>query len=77
MTQAPQRLRHWTPANEDPTNAMQKLLLLSVIIATFWLPVRLERRTGGTTSFRKLLGSFLVFAALYAFALMYVYPRLS
>ncbi len=56
---------------------VQKLLLLSVIIATFAIPAALERRTGGRTAFGQLLRGFLVFAALYTAALLYVYPRLS
>jgi hypothetical protein len=56
---------------------VQKLLLLSVIIATFAIPLLLERRTGGRTSFAAVLGTFVVFVGLYVMGLIYVYPRLS
>ena len=56
---------------------MQKLLLLSVIIATFAIPAMLERRTGGRTEFRMLLKTMLMFVALYTLGLLFVYPRLS
>jgi biotin transporter BioY len=55
---------------------MQKLVLLSVIIATFGVPVLLERRTGGRTGFGLLLGVFAGFTAAYVFALIFIYPRL-
>jgi hypothetical protein len=56
---------------------MQKLLLLSVVIATFAIPAWLERRTGGNTPFGTLLKAFLAFVAAYTIGLLYVYPRLS
>lgn len=55
----------------------QKLLLLSVIIATFAIPAVLERRTGGRTEFGHLLKALLLFTAAYTAALLFVYPRLS
>ena len=52
------------------------LLLLSVIIATFAIPVVLEKRTGGRTEFGDLLKVTLIFMALYTFGIIYIYPRL-
>lgn len=56
---------------------MRMPLLLSVVIATFAIPVVLEKRTGGRTDFGTLLKVTLVFHALYTFGLIYIYPRLS
>jgi Ca2+/H+ antiporter len=56
---------------------VQKLLLLSVIIATFAIPALLERRTGGRTTFATLLGAFVAFVGLYVLGLIFIYPRLS
>jgi hypothetical protein len=56
---------------------VQKLLLLSVIIATFAIPALLEWRTGGRTTFMVLLGAFVGFVGLYVLGLIFIYPRLS
>jgi hypothetical protein len=56
---------------------MQKLVLLSVIIATFAVPYALERRTDGRAGFGTLLKAFLAVIAIYVFALLYIYPRVS
>jgi Ca2+/H+ antiporter len=55
---------------------VQKLLLLSVIIATFAIPALLERRTGGRTTFATLLGASIAFVGLYVLGLIFIYPRL-
>ncbi len=54
---------------------MQKLLLMSVLIATFVVPAVLVRRN--ETSYSRMLGWFAGFLAVYVFLLLYVYPRLS
>ncbi len=56
---------------------MQKALLISVLIATFAVPVLAARRTPGDRRWRPLVAQFGIFAALYVCALLYVYPRLK
>ena len=54
---------------------MQKLILVSVLLATFILPAKLGRRdTGG--EYAAVLQPFLAFAAVYVLLLLFVYPRL-
>lgn len=55
---------------------MQKLVLMSVLIATFALPALLHRRQGQGDGFRAMVPPFTAFAAFYVFLLLYVYPRL-
>jgi hypothetical protein len=54
---------------------MQKLILLSVILATFIVPGFLSRRTNGGEYWAvlKFMGPFV---AVYVFLLLVVYPRL-
>ena len=53
---------------------MQKLLLLSVMIATFAVPAVLARR--GERRYSKVLGMFTAIVAIYMALLLFVYPRL-
>jgi len=53
---------------------MQTLLLLSVLIATFVIPVALLRRHD--TGYAPVLSRFAMFVAVYVVLLLYVYPRL-
>lgn len=55
---------------------MQKLLLMSVLIATFVIPSRLATRYPHGVGYRTLVRPFLAFCAFYAVALLYIYPRL-
>ena len=55
---------------------MKPLVLLSVIIATFAVPVVLMRRPG-RPSYAATLKAFTFFIAFYVFLLLFVYPRLS
>jgi len=56
-------------------DSMQKLILVSVLLATFILPAKLGRReTGG--EYAAVLQPFLAFAAVYVLLLLFVYPRL-
>ena len=55
---------------------MQKLLLLSVMITTFALPVSIARRRV-PHEYEATLAHFAVFAAVYVFLLLFLYPRLS
>ena len=56
---------------------MQKLLLMSVLIATFAVPVAVRRRGTTTDAFASIARPFLLFVAFYVFGLLYIYPRLS
>ncbi len=56
---------------------MQKALLISVLVATFAIPVAGLQQDPGDERWKRLVARFGVFVALYAFALLYVYPRLS
>lgn len=54
---------------------MQKLILISVLLATFALPARLARRAPGG-EYSAVLRPFAIFTAIYVFLLLFVYPRL-
>jgi hypothetical protein len=54
---------------------VQKLLLMSVILATFAIPAMLARRPGNR-DYRNVLARFAPFVAVYVFLLLFVYPRL-
>jgi hypothetical protein len=60
----------------SPIRHMQKLLLMSVLIATFVIPSRLATRYPHGVGYRTLVRPFLAFCACYALALLYIYPRL-
>ncbi len=53
---------------------MQKLILMSVMIATFVAPAVLARR--GQTGYGSLFGLFAALVAIYVVLLLFVYPRL-
>jgi hypothetical protein len=56
---------------------MQKLLLVSILVATVAIPVQMSKartRTEGVKNTVKWMVGFCVF---YLFALMYLYPRLE
>jgi hypothetical protein len=55
---------------------MQKLVLLSVILATFIVPARLVRRTD-IHEYWTVLARFIAIVAAYVALLLVVYPRLS
>jgi hypothetical protein len=55
---------------------VQKLVLMSVLIATFALPSVLHQRKRTVDGFRAMVPPFTAFVALYVFLLLYVYPRL-
>ena len=55
---------------------MQKLLLMSVLIANVVIPLWTATNTSPTRGFRRMVFSMLVFNLLYVFAIIYVLPRL-
>lgn len=60
------------PASETP---MQKLLLISVLIATIAVPALMARK-GAPVAYVPVLKQFLVVVGIYVFLLLVVYPRL-
>jgi hypothetical protein len=56
---------------------VQKLVLMSVLLATFIIPA-VARATGpAQDAFPRVLRGFLAFVGVYVLLLIYVYPRLS
>ena len=54
---------------------MQKLILLSVILATVVIPASIARRDG-PHAYGPVLASFSMYVAVYVVLLLFVYPRL-
>jgi hypothetical protein len=54
---------------------LQKLVLMSVLIATFAVPAAVRRESEHL--YRRALGPFAVFTAVYVLLLLFVYPRLA
>jgi hypothetical protein len=55
---------------------MEKLLLISVLLATIVLPTWTAGDQDPQRGLRKLIASFCVFTCLYVLALLVIYPRL-
>jgi len=55
---------------------VQKLLLVSILISTLMLPMRAARHPHPVRGVRKALLLAVLFNAAYAFAILYLYPRL-
>lgn len=55
---------------------MQKLLLMSVLIATFVIPVLVAKQSD-TREYGVVLARLAAFVAVYIVLLLFVYPRLS
>lgn len=55
---------------------MQKLILLSVILATFIIPAVLVRKPEVGNVYASVLARFIVVVAVYVVLLLVVYPRL-
>ena len=56
---------------------MQKALLISVLIATFAIPAAALHQDPDDDRWKRIVTRVGVFTAFYAFALLYVYPRLA
>ena len=54
---------------------LQKIVLMSILVATFAIPAWLHR-TGRAWSLQSVFQVFAAFTAMYVFALLYIYPRL-
>lgn len=55
---------------------MQKLILTSLLIATFAIPAALRGNQRATDGFRAIVPPITGFVAIYVILLLYVYPRL-
>ena len=55
---------------------MAKLLLVSVLIASIAIPARAARDPDARRGLRRALWQTLLFDAVYALAVLYVYPRI-
>jgi hypothetical protein len=53
---------------------MHKLLLLSVLAASFWLPLRAAKLSSMKRGFREATIGFSIFCVLYLIALVVYYP---
>lgn len=75
--QRPARTRSHLPGTEAaaPWHDVQQLILLSVILATFVIPVVLVR-TRAACNYLAVVKPMVVFVAVYVFLLLVVYPRL-
>jgi hypothetical protein len=56
---------------------VQKLVLMSVLLATFVVPAVARRNGPARDAFPRLLRGFLAFVGVYVLLLLYVYPRLA
>ena len=56
---------------------MRKLLLMSMLLATFVLPMRAARDPNAARGVRRTVISMAICVVLYVFGLLYVLPRLS
>jgi hypothetical protein len=55
---------------------VHKLLLLSMLIATFVLPMRAARDASAVRGLRHAISSMSIFVAIYVLLLIYVIPRI-
>ena len=55
---------------------MQTLLLVSILVATVWIPLTAARIPDPRRAVRAVILRVLLFCAFYLFALRFIYPRL-
>jgi hypothetical protein len=55
---------------------VQKLLLVSIVIATVAVPLRAARNPSAIVGLRRMVAALLAFEVLYLAALLFIYPRL-
>lgn len=55
---------------------MKKFILMSILIATFWLPVVASREWNLERTVELVRKRFLIFCVLYVLAVAYVIPRM-
>jgi hypothetical protein len=56
---------------------MQKLLLVSILIATIAIPVQMSREKSRAVGVKRTVKWMAGFCVFYLFALMYIYPRIE
>lgn len=56
---------------------MGKLLLLSGLLVSIWLPIRAAQDSNPRRGLRRTVQYILVYNIFYAFAVLYIYPRIS
>ncbi len=55
---------------------MQKLILLSIVLANVAIPIWASRERGARRGLKKMLIAMIVFNVVYLLALIVIYPRL-
>ena len=55
---------------------MQKLILMSMLIATLWIPIVAARRPDARRGVKLVQKRFLIFCVIWTFAVLYIMPRL-
>jgi hypothetical protein len=55
---------------------VQKLVLMSMLIATLWIPIVLARRADARRGVKLMQKRFFAFIAVWVLAVLYVLPRL-
>jgi hypothetical protein len=55
---------------------MAKLLLLSVVLMSVWLPVMTARDSNPRRGLRRMVHGLVLFNIFYVFAVLVIYPRL-
>jgi hypothetical protein len=55
---------------------MQKLILISILFANVWIPVRASREPNAMVGLKKTLLYMVVFNAVYLLLVMFAYPRM-
>jgi hypothetical protein len=55
---------------------MRKLILMSILIATFWIPIAAAREDNPFRALRRVRKRFAVFCVIYVLSILYLLPRL-
>ena len=55
---------------------MKKFIIMSLLFATFWIPLALAHKQGSPRSLRIVQKRFLYFCAVYVVTILYVLPRI-
>lgn len=56
---------------------MAKLLLLSGLLVSIWLPIRAAQDSNPKRGLRRTVQYIVVYNIFYAFAVLYIYPRIA
>jgi len=54
---------------------MRKFLVMSILIAIFWIPIAVQRKQGKNAD-KLVRKRFAIYTAIYVFIILYVVPRL-